>query len=71
LRWVALANILAWPVAYYFTWQWLNDFAYRVDIAWWMFAFPGAIALLIALATVSGQAIKSAYRNPVESLRDE
>jgi len=71
LRWVALANIIAWPVAYYFTRQWLNDFAYRVDIVWWMFAFPGAIALLIALATVSGQAIKSAYRNPVESLRDE
>jgi putative ABC transport system permease protein len=71
LRWVALANIIAWPVAYYFTRQWLNDFAFRVDIVWWMFAFPGAIALLIALATVSGQAIKSAYRNPVESLREE
>ncbi|MFC2165414.1 ABC transporter permease, partial [Acidobacteriota bacterium] len=71
LRWVALANIIAWPVAYYITRQWLNDFAYRVDIALWMFAFPGAIALLIALVTVSGQAIRSAYRNPVESLRDE
>ncbi len=68
---ILAANIVAWPVAYYFMNKWLEDFAYRIEISWWMFVLSGGIALLIALATVSFQAIKAAIANPVESLRYE
>jgi ABC-type antimicrobial peptide transport system permease subunit len=68
---VIVSNIIAFPVAYYFMNNWLQDFAYRIDISWWMFALSGGIALVIALATVSFQAIKAATANPVESLRYE
>jgi putative ABC transport system permease protein len=71
MKWVLIANVIAWPVAYYFMNKWLQDFAYRIDIDWWIFALSGGIALLIALATVSFQAIKAAMANPVESLRYE
>jgi putative ABC transport system permease protein len=70
-QWVIIANIFAWPIAYYAMNKWLQDFAYRTDISWWMFALAGGIALVIALATVSFQAIKAATANPVESLRYE
>lgn len=68
---VLTANIIAWPVAYYFMDKWLQSFAYRINIGWWVFVLAGGIALLIALATVSYQAIKAATINPVESLRYE
>jgi putative ABC transport system permease protein len=68
---VVVANIIAWPVAWYAMNRWLQDFAYRIDIGWWVFAFAGGLALLIALLTVSTQAIKAALANPVESLRYE
>jgi putative ABC transport system permease protein len=71
VKWVLLANLIAWPVAYYFMNRWLQDFAYKIEISWWMFALAGGIALVIALATVSIQAIKAATANPVESLRYE
>jgi putative ABC transport system permease protein len=51
--------------------KWLQDFAYKIEIQWWMFAFAVAIAFLVALITVSFQAIKSAIANPVKSLRTE
>jgi len=51
--------------------KWLQDFAYRIEISWWMFALSGGIALMIALATVSFQAIKAAMANPVEALKYE
>jgi len=51
--------------------NWLQDFAYRINISWWMFALAGVIAVLIALITVSFQAIKAAIANPVKSLRTE
>ena len=70
-KWVLIANIIAWPLAYYFMNKWLQNFAYRIDITWWMFVLSGVIALVIALATVSIQAIKAAFANPVESLRYE
>jgi putative ABC transport system permease protein len=70
-KWILTANIIAWPIAYYFMNKWLEDFAYRIEISWWMFALAGGIALVIALATVSIQAIKAAAANPVESLRYE
>ena len=69
--WVLLANIIAWPVAYYVIQNWLNNFAYRIDISWWIFSLAGVIVLLIALITVNGQAIRAATANPVESLRYE
>jgi putative ABC transport system permease protein len=71
LKWIALANIIAWPIAYYFMNKWLQNFAYHTEISWWVFVLAGGIALLIALATVSFQAIKAAAANPIESLRNE
>jgi len=68
---VIIANLFAWPIAYYFMNKWLEDFAYRIEISWWMFALAGGIALVIALATVSIQAIKAETANPVESLKYE
>ncbi|MGH7456570.1 MAG: ABC transporter permease, partial [bacterium] len=71
LKLVALANLIAWPIAWYAMNQWLQNFAYRIDIGWWMFALAGGLALLIAFITVSTQAIKAALANPVEALRYE
>jgi putative ABC transport system permease protein len=68
---VLIALVIASPVAYYFMHQWLQDFAYRLPISWWVFAVAGLSALLIALITVSFQAIKAAVANPVKSLRTE
>lgn len=71
LRLVLIANLVAWPVAYFAMTKWLGNFAYRIDIAWWMFALAGGVALLIALFTVSAHAIKASLANPVEALRYE
>jgi ABC-type antimicrobial peptide transport system permease subunit len=68
---ILIAIIIACPVANYLMNKWLDDFAYRINISWWIFAFSGGIALAIALATVSLQAIKAATANPVESLKYE
>jgi len=68
---VLLSNLIAWPIAYYFMNQWLQDFAYSININLWMFALSGGIALMIAIATVSIQALKAAFANPVDSLRYE
>ena len=68
---VAVSNIIAFPAAYYFMNKWLQDFTYRIEITWWIFVLSGGIALLIALATVSFQAIKAATANPVDALRYE
>ena len=68
---VLLSNIIAWPIAWYVMNRWLQNFAYRINIGWWMFVLAGVLALLIALLTVSYQAIKAARANPVESLRYE
>ncbi len=69
--WVVLANIIAWPVAYFVMNNWLRNFAYRINLNWTVFILAGAIALLIALATVSYQSIKAATVNPVKSLKYE
>jgi putative ABC transport system permease protein len=71
LKLVLLAFVIASPVAYYFMHQWLQNFAYRINISWWVFALAGLAAVLIALLTVSFQAIKAAIANPVKSLRTE
>jgi putative ABC transport system permease protein len=70
-KWIILANFIAWPAAYFFMNKWLQDFAYKIDISWWVFVISGGIALLIALLTVSFQAIKAAIANPIEALRYE
>jgi hypothetical protein len=66
LKLVLVAFLIAIPIAWYAMHQWLQDFAYRVDISWWIFALAGLLALLIALLTVSFQAIKAALANPVK-----
>ncbi|MBN1480739.1 ABC transporter permease [candidate division KSB1 bacterium] len=70
-KWVVLANIIAIPIAWYTMNNWLQNFAYRIEMSWWMFALAGALALLIALLTVSWQAIRAATANPIEALRYE
>jgi putative ABC transport system permease protein len=71
LKWVAIANLIAWPVAYYFMNKWLQDFAYKTDIPLWAFIIAGIAALFIALLTVSANAVKAATANPVKSLKYE
>ncbi|MFN4253382.1 MAG: ABC transporter permease [Saprospiraceae bacterium] len=71
LKLVAIAFVIAAPVAYFFMQKWLSDFAYRIDIQWWMFVVAGAAAVGIAFLTVSFQSIKAALANPVKSLRSE
>ncbi|MEJ2617903.1 MAG: ABC transporter permease, partial [Ignavibacteriaceae bacterium] len=70
-KWVLIANIIAWPVAYFFMNKWLQDFAYRINVSIWIFILSGIIALFIALLTVISHAIKAARANPVKSLRYE
>jgi putative ABC transport system permease protein len=70
-KWVILANVVAWPVAYLVMNRWLQNFAYRIGLAIWMFVLSGVIALLIAILTVSTKALKAAVANPVDSLRYE
>jgi ABC-type antimicrobial peptide transport system permease subunit len=71
LKWVMLANIIAWPIAYYFMKKWLDNFAYRTSIGIEVFFLSGLIALGIAQLTVSYQAIKAALSNPVKTLKYE
>jgi len=68
---VLVANVIAWPVAWYAMNRWLQDFAYRIDIGWWVFTLAAGLALVIALLTVSTQAIRAALANPVEALKYE
>jgi len=68
---IMISIIIASPIAYYFMHQWLQDFVYRTNISWWVFAIAGFSAIFIGLITVSFQAIKAAVANPVKSLRTE
>ena len=71
LKWVLVANIIAWPAAYYFMDKWLQNFAYRANMEIGLFLLSGTLALIIALLTVSYQSIKAATVNPADSLRYE
>lgn len=71
LKLVLISFVIASPIAWYFMYKWLQGFAYRAPVSWWIFALSGIAALLIALATISFQAIKAAVMNPVKSLRSE
>ncbi|HUM47479.1 MAG TPA: hypothetical protein PLD84_11150 [Chitinophagales bacterium] len=71
LKLVAIAALIAFPIAWFGMNKWLEDFAYRISISWWIFLLAAALAIIIALLTVGLQAIKAAIANPVKSLRTE
>ena len=71
LIWVLAAFVIACPIAYYAMHKWLQNFAYKTELSWWIFALAGVLALSIALLTVSWQSWRAATRNPVEALRNE
>ena len=71
IKWVLIAFIIATPIAYYAISRWLENFAYKTTLSWWIFALAGLSALVIALITVSWQSWRAARRNPVEALRYE
>jgi putative ABC transport system permease protein len=71
LRLVFIASLIAFPVSWWAMNKWLQSFAYRINISWWVFAVAGFTTIFIALITVSFQAIKAAISNPVKSLRTE
>ncbi len=68
---IAIAFAIAAPIAWYYMQEWLQDYVFRINISWWLFAAGGLVAIIIALATISFQAIKAAMANPVKSLRSE
>lgn len=71
VKWVLVANLIAWPVAYYAAHTWLQGFVYRTNLDIWLFLMGGALVLVIALLTVGSQAIRAATTNPVDALRYE
>jgi len=71
LKLVLLAGIIAFPIAWFSMNKWLQDFAYRINIGWWVFVFAAILALVIAFITVSFQAVRAANTNPVKNLRTE
>jgi ABC-type antimicrobial peptide transport system permease subunit len=68
---ISIAFVIAAPIAWYFMNNWLQDYVYRINVSWWLFAAGGLVAIIIALATISFQAIKAAIANPVRSLKTE
>ena len=71
IKWIMLANIISWPIAYLAMNKWLQNFAYRINMNVWMFILSGLSTLVIALLTVSYQTLKAATANPLNSLRYE
>ncbi len=71
LKLVLIANLIAWPIAWFSMHKWLQAFAYHINIQWWIFLLAGIVSILIAFLTVSYQSVKAAIANPVESLRSE
>lgn len=71
LKWVSIAFVIAVPIAWYAMNSWLQNFAYKTELSWWIFVLAGSIALFIAIITVSWQSFKAARRNPVRAIRYE
>jgi putative ABC transport system permease protein len=71
IKWVMIAFVLACPITWFFMQRWLENFAYKTTVSWWVFAFSGVLTLGIAILTVSWQSWKAAKGNPVEALRYE
>ena len=68
---ISIAFVIAAPIAWYFMHQWLQNYPFRIELSWWLFLIGGLTSVIIALLTVSFQAIKAAIANPVDSLRSE
>jgi putative ABC transport system permease protein len=68
---ITVALVIATPLAWYIMHNWLQAYAWRINITWWVFALTGGFAILVAVTTVSVQAIKAAMANPVKALRNE
>lgn len=71
IKWVLVANLLAWPIAYYYMTEWLSNFSYPIRLSWVDFVLGAVLSIIIALITVSYQSLKSATQNPIDSLRYE
>jgi putative ABC transport system permease protein len=71
IKLIVIATPIAWLAAWYFMNGWLQNFAYRTRLSWELFALAGLLSVIVALATVSGQTLKAARRNPVQALRYE
>ena len=71
IKWIIIANLFAWPVAYYIMGKWLQDFAYRISMSIYPFLIAAGVALLIAIVSVSYQSLKAALANPVDSIKYE
>ena len=71
LKYVLIAALIAWPLSWFAVHRWLQDYAYRIKISWWIFLSAVMVAMIIAFVTISFQAIKAAIANPVKSLRTE
>jgi putative ABC transport system permease protein len=71
VKWVIVANLIAWPVGYWLMSRWLQGFAFRTSLSVWIFFISGLVALMIAALTVSSQVIRAALANPTESLKYE
>jgi putative ABC transport system permease protein len=71
VKWVGIAFLIAFPIAWYVMNNWLQGFAYKTELSWWIFGLAGILAIGIALLTVSWQSWRAATRNPVEALRYE
>ena len=71
VKWVIVANIIAWPAAYFFMNKWLQNFAYKINLSVGIFILSGLVALFIALIAISSQGIRAALTNPANSLRYE
>ena len=71
IKWVAIAFVIACPIAYYAMNKWLQEFPYKITLDWWIFALAGIFAIIVSLLTVSWQSFKAARRNPIEALRYE
>jgi putative ABC transport system permease protein len=70
VRLIMISCLFAFPAAYYLTYKWLEGFAYKIDVQWWMILSPGVIVLAAMLLTIAGQALRAAFANPAKSLRD-
>jgi putative ABC transport system permease protein len=71
IKLILIANVIAVPLTYFAAMEWLEGYAYRIDLSWWMFAIPSITILMVAIMTLSAQTVKVAIRNPVESLKHE
>jgi ABC-type antimicrobial peptide transport system permease subunit len=71
LKWVILANVIAWPASYWIMNQWLKNYAYRTELSWWIFVAAGLSAVSVAFLTIGIQTLKAAMANPADLLRHE